>query len=66
MIKAIFKTVGVAAALIAVPLLLLIVGLVFMLIGPIAGVLMIIFLPMVIAGVIIGWTERSKKHDKKD
>lgn len=66
MIKAIFKTVGVAAALIATPILLLIVGLVFMLIGPVAGVLMIIFLPMVIAGVIIGWTERSKKQNKED
>ena len=61
MIKAIFKTVGFAAALVCVPLLLLIVGLAFSLIGPIAGILCIIFLPMIIAGVIIGYNEAKKK-----
>ena len=60
MLKAIFKTVGVAASLIAVPILLLIVGLVFTLVGPIAGILAIIFLPMIIAGVIIGYNEAKK------
>lgn len=61
MIKAILKTCGVAIGLIAIPLLLVIVGLAFTLVGPLAGILLIIFLPMVIAGVIIGWNERGKK-----
>ena len=60
MLKAIFKTVGVAAGLIAIPLLLVIVGIAFSIVGPIAGVLLIIFLPMVIAGVIIGYNEAKK------
>lgn len=60
MLKAIFKTVGVAAGLIAIPLLLVIVGIAFSIVGPIAGILLIIFLPMVIAGVIIGYNEAKK------
>ena len=62
MIKAILKTVGLAAALIAVPILLVVVGAIFTIVGPIAGVLAIIFLPMIIAGVIIGYNEAKKEN----
>lgn len=61
MIKAIIKTLGWAILLIAIPLILLIAGLVFTLIGPIAGLLMIIFLPCILVGVIIGYGEGKKK-----
>ena len=61
MLKAILKGFGVMAALIAVPLLLLIVGLLFSFVGPIAGILGLIFMPMIIAGIIIGYNEGKKK-----
>ena len=64
MIKAMLKTVGVAAALIATPILLLIVWAIFTIVGPIAGALALIFLPMIFAGVIIGYHEG--KNDKGD
>ena len=60
MIKAMFKTVGVAAALIATPILLLIVWAVFTIVGPIAGILALVFMPMILAGVIIGYLEGKK------
>ena len=64
MIKAIFKTVGLAAALILTPILLIVAGIAFLFVGPLAGVLVLIFLPMVLAGVIIGYNEAKK--DKRD
>lgn len=60
MIKAIFKTLGWAVGLIAIPLLLIIVGIAFSIVGPIAGILLIIFLPLVIIGVVIGYNEAKK------
>ena len=63
MIKAISKTVGIAAALIAAPILLLIVWAIFTLIGPIVGILALIFLPMILAGVIIGYNEGKKEKE---
>lgn len=62
MIKAIMKTVGVAIGLVAIPILLVIVGMVLTIIGPLAGTLLIIFLPLVVVGVIIGYN--SAKKDK--
>lgn len=64
MIKALLKTVGVAGALIAAPILLLIVWAIFTIVGPAVGVLALIFLPMIFAGVIIGYNEGKK--DKGD
>lgn len=61
MLKAIFKTVGVAAGLVIIPILLIIIGMVLTVVGPLAGVLLIIFLPLVAVGVVIGWNERNKK-----
>ncbi len=63
MIKAIFKTLGWAVGLIAIPLLLVVVGIAMSIVGPIAGLLLIIFLPIIIVGVIIGYKEAKK--DKK-
>lgn len=62
MLKAIFKTLGVAIGLVIIPILLIIVGMMLTIIGPLAGTLMIIFLPLIIAGVIIGYN--SAKKDK--
>ena len=62
MLKAIMKTIGVAVGLVAIPLLLVIVGMALSIVGPIAGVLLIIFLPLVVVGVIIGYN--SAKKDK--
>ena len=60
MLKAIFKTVGWAVGLIAIPLILLIAGLALSIVGPIAGILAIIFLPIILAGVIIGYNQAKK------
>ena len=62
MLKAIFKTLGVAIGLVIIPIVLIIVGMILTIIGPLAGTLMIIFLPLIIAGVIIGYN--SAKKDK--
>ena len=64
MIKAMIKTVGVTAALILTPILLLIVWAIFTIVGPIAGILALAFMPMILAGVIIGYNEGKK--DKGD
>lgn len=61
MIKAILKTVGVAVGLVAVPILLIIIGMALTIVGPLVGVLLIIFLPLVAIGVVIGYNERNKK-----
>lgn len=61
MIKAILKTVGVAVGLVAIPILLVIIGMALTVVGPLVGVLLIIFLPLVAIGVVIGYNERSKK-----
>ncbi len=61
MIKAILKTVGVAVGLVAIPILLIIIGMALTVVGPLVGVLLIIFLPLVAIGVVIGWNERNKK-----
>lgn len=60
MLKAIFKTIGVAVGLVAIPLLLVIVGMALSIVGPIAGVLLIIFLPLIIIGVVIGYLSAKK------
>ncbi|MBO7449885.1 MAG: hypothetical protein J6U54_05900 [Clostridiales bacterium] len=64
MLKAIFKTLGVAIGLVVIPILLIVVGMALTIIGPLAGTLMIIFLPLIIAGVIIGYN--SAKKDKSE
>lgn len=64
MIKAMLKTVGVAGALIAAPIILLIVWAIFTIVGPVVGVLALVFMPMILAGVIIGYHEGKK--DKGD
>ncbi len=61
MIKAILKTVGVAVGLVAIPILLIIIGMALTVVGPLVGVLLIIFLPLVAIGVVIGYNERNKK-----
>ena len=61
MIRAILKTVGVAVGLVAIPILLIIIGMALTVVGPLVGVLLIIFLPLVAIGVVIGWNERNKK-----
>lgn len=61
MFKAIFKTVGTAVLLVFIPLLLLVVGAALTIVGPIAGLLLIIFLPMVIAGIVIGYRQAKKE-----
>lgn len=60
MLKAILKTIGVAVGLVAIPLLLVIVGMALSIVGPIAGVLLIIFLPLIIIGVVIGYLSAKK------
>lgn len=62
MLKAIGKTIGIAVGLVAIPLLLVIVGMALSIVGPIAGILLIIFLPLIIIGVVIGYN--SAKKDK--
>ena len=61
MLKAIFKTVGIAIGLVAIPILLVIIGMALTVVGPLAGVLLIIFLPLVAIGVVIGYNEAKKK-----
>ena len=62
MFKAIGKTVGIAIGLVAIPLLLLVAGIALTVVGPLAGAILIVFLPLVIVGVIIGY--KSAKKDK--
>ena len=64
MLKAIFKTLGVAIGLVIIPILLIIVGMMLTIIGPLAGTLMIIFLPLIIAGVIIGYNSAKKEKSE--
>ena len=61
MLKAILKTVGIAVGLVAIPILLVIIGMALTVVGPLAGILLIIFLPLVAIGVIIGYNEAKKK-----
>lgn len=61
MLKAILKTVMIAVGLVAIPVLLVIIGMAFTVVGPLAGILLIIFLPLVAIGVVIGYNERGKK-----
>lgn len=61
MLKAIFKTCGVAIGLVVIPIILVIVGMLLSIVGPLAGILMIIFLPLIIAGVIIGYRSAKSK-----
>lgn len=61
MLKAILKTVGVAAGLVVIPILLIIIGMALTVVGPLAGVLLIIFLPLIAIGVIVGYNEAKKK-----
>ena len=63
MVKAIFKTLGWAVGLIAIPLLLIVVGIALSIVGPLAGLLLIIFLPLIIVGVVIGYNEAKKKGE---
>lgn len=63
MIKAIFKTIGVAVGIAIIPILLIIIGIALSVVGPLAGFLMIIFLPLIIAGIIIGYREAKKEKD---
>lgn len=65
MFKAIFKTLGVAVGLVIVPIALIVIGMMLTIVGPLAGTLMIIFLPLIIAGVIIGYNS-AKKESKKE
>lgn len=61
MIRAIFKVIGIAISLILLPLLVLglsIAGL----IAPIVGMLMIIFMPVILIGVLIGYRSGKKKR----
>lgn len=60
MLKAIMKTIGVAVGLVAIPLLLVIVGMALSIVGPLVGAILIIFLPLVIVGVIIGYNSAKK------
>ena len=61
MLKAILKTCGVAIGLVVIPIALIVIGVLASVIGPLAGILMIIFLPLIVAGVIIGYNEAKKK-----
>ena len=63
MIKAIFKTLGWAVGLIAIPLLLVVVGIALSVVGPVAGIAIIIFLPLIVVGVVIGYREAKNKKD---
>ena len=55
MFKAIGRTVGLAIGLVAIPLLLIVAGIALTVVGPLAGAILIVFLPLVIVGVIIGY-----------
>ena len=46
-----------------IPILLIIIGVALSIVGPLAGFLMIIFLPLIIAGIIIGYREGKKNKD---
>lgn len=65
MFKSILKTVLIACLLVVLPILLLILTFTLGLALPLIGICMIVFLPMVIVGVIIGYNER-KKGEKKE
>ena len=60
MFKAIFKTLGWAVGLVLIPIALIVIGIALSVVGPIAGLLMIIFLPLIIIGVVIGYREAKK------
>ena len=60
MLKAIFKTVGIAVGFGVVPIILIIIGMALTVVGPLAGLLLIIFLPLIAVGVVIGWNEHKK------
>lgn len=61
MLKAILKTVGIAVGLVIIPVALIIIGITLSIIGPLAGILMIIFLPLILVGVVIGYSSRKDK-----
>lgn len=61
MIKTILQTLAVILGIIFIPILLLIVGAVFVIAGPIIGVVALIFIVPIIVGIIIGWTKRGKE-----
>lgn len=65
MLKAICKTLGVAIGLVIIPIIFIIVGMVLTIIGPLTGTLMIIFLPLIICGVIIGYNSAKKEDTSK-
>ena len=60
MIKAIVKTVLIACGCVVLPIILVIVAFALGVTLPLFGALMILFLPMVLAGVIIGYNSRKK------
>ena len=60
MIKSIFKTLVVAIGLVIIPIILIIVGMTLTIVGPLAGMLMIIFLPLIVVGICIGYNQAKK------
>ena len=62
-LKAILKAVLIAAGLVVVPILLVIIGMALTIIGPVAGIVMIIGLPFISLGVLIGVKQMKNKKD---
>ena len=63
MLKTILKVCLVAIGLICIPIALAIGGTLLTVVGPLAGALMVIFLPLIIIGVIIGYLSAKKKKE---
>ncbi len=65
MFKTILKTVLISCLLVVLPILVLIFTFTLGLALPLVGICMILFLPMVVVGIMIGYNSR-KKGEKKE
>lgn len=66
MFEGILKAVLIAVGCVVIPIALVVIGITLSIVGPLAGILMIIFLPMVLVGVIIGRSTIKKKKEEKE
>ena len=59
--KGILKAILIACGLVVVPIFLVILGMALTVIGPVAGIVLIIGLPFIALGVVIGVRQKNGK-----
>lgn len=64
-LKGIGKALLIAAGLVVLPIILVVIGALLTIVGPVAGGIMIIGLPFISLGVIIGVKQKKKNEDKE-